>query len=284
MSVNLQQQIRDNSRELNDYLRDLSDWTGDVKEKDQALRQGRLEVGTTATATELSPNQVDTQHPPVRGRVEAHRVKTEGDLRSARKSASSNTQTSAAATAASEGTEARVPHNSTAATDQRLKNDSPVDPAEVAAEEKNLGNACFKMGDYTAANAHYTRCLEYGGLCAAYANRAMCSIKLGWWTAAEADCTEALMLEPTYLKVRNLLLASFSILPLGRSFSVLVPSFTYRAATSVYVSPPFSRNWQCSTLNLEPETLNPKPYGTGTPASWCCTAKTWQTPAVNNGL
>ena len=37
MSVNLKQQIRDNSRELNDYLRDLSDWTGAVKEKDRAL-------------------------------------------------------------------------------------------------------------------------------------------------------------------------------------------------------------------------------------------------------
>ena len=37
MSLNIQQQIRDNSRDLSAYLKDLNAFTSDVKAKDEAL-------------------------------------------------------------------------------------------------------------------------------------------------------------------------------------------------------------------------------------------------------
>lgn len=174
MSVNLQQQIRDNSRELNDFLRDLNDWTGEVKEKDRALRSG----GEIDLSRILPHSSSNAPPPPVRGRVEAHHVKSEEDL----------------------------------AVDKKKKKRAPPSPSQKVIDpedenqnlptSKDQGNSCFKNGDYTTAIAHYTRAIKHeGGACAAYANRAMCSIKLGRWTEAEADCNEALMLEPTYLKV-----------------------------------------------------------------------------------
>ena len=67
MSIDLQQQIRDNSRDLNVFLRDLKTWTGEVKAKDEALSNG--DVPTTAFAA------------PIRGRVEDPSVKSESDTK-----------------------------------------------------------------------------------------------------------------------------------------------------------------------------------------------------------
>ena len=70
MSVNLQAQIRDNSRDLNAFLRDLNEWTGDVKEKDAALssRDARDVPASASSSGRAEP-------PPVRGRVAEHVVR-----------------------------------------------------------------------------------------------------------------------------------------------------------------------------------------------------------------
>lgn len=174
-AVNLQQQIRDNSRELNDFLRDLNDWTGEVKEKDRALvkKDATVENVSNCTAVSASP-------PPVRGRVDAHHVKSEEVVAANRQSATKKKKRQQPSLKASEAEK------------------------ETSSTSKDKGNACFNKGDYVTAISHYTRCIEHeGGARAAYANRAMCGIKLGWWTEAEADCTEAIRLEPTFLKARQ---------------------------------------------------------------------------------
>ena len=68
MSVNLQAQIRDNSRDLNAFLRDLNEWTGDVKEKDAALAS-RDAIDVPASASSSGRTEPP---PPVRGRVAEH--------------------------------------------------------------------------------------------------------------------------------------------------------------------------------------------------------------------
>jgi tetratricopeptide (TPR) repeat protein len=184
-SVNLQQQIRDNSREVNDFLRDLSDWTGEVKEKDRALLLDPSDDDVDAKNTSNSTTNSAAAPPPVRGRVDAHHVKSEEDL---------------AADTQSVKKKKKQPPSSSASTTVK----APEAENETSCTSRDMGNACFKTGDYATAMSHYTRCIEHeGGACAAYANRAMCGIKLGRWTEAEADCTEALRLEPTYLKAHQ---------------------------------------------------------------------------------
>lgn len=174
-AVNLQQQIRDNSRELNDFLRDLNDWTGEVKEKDRALvkKDATVESVSNGTAVNAPP-------PPVRGRVDAHHVKSEEVVSANRQSAKKKNK-----------------RRQSSLKDSEAEN-------ETSCSSKDMGNACFNKGDYVTAISHYTRCIEHEeGARAAYANRAMCGIKLGRWTEAEADCTEAIRLEPTFLKARK---------------------------------------------------------------------------------
>lgn len=180
MSFNLQQQIRDNSRELNDFLKDLSEWTGEVKEKDRSL----VKKDATIENVSSSRSSAVVSAPPVRGRVEAHRVKSEEDLAADKKNAKmKNKQRSASSSSAV---------------------NAPEVAKDTSVTSKDMGNACFKKGDYETAISHYTRSIEQeGGACAAYANRAMCGLKLGRWAEAEADCTEALRLEPTYLKAHQ---------------------------------------------------------------------------------
>ena len=78
MSINLQSQIRDNSRDLNAFLRDLNEWTGDVKEKDAAL-SSRQDFGVSDVP---SP---PAEAPPVRGRLAEHKVLGEAELKATRR-------------------------------------------------------------------------------------------------------------------------------------------------------------------------------------------------------
>jgi tetratricopeptide (TPR) repeat protein len=65
---------------------------------------------------------------------------------------------------------------------------------------KDAGNAHFKRGDHQRAVDAYTASLALQPSCLAYANRAMAQLKLGRHAAAEADCSEALRLDPLYVK------------------------------------------------------------------------------------
>ena len=72
--------------------------------------------------------------------------------------------------------------------------------ARSADSWREHGNAAFKAGDFRQAEAHYSASLRVAHTAAAFANRAMARLKLGMTAEAEADCTAALALEPTYVK------------------------------------------------------------------------------------
>jgi tetratricopeptide (TPR) repeat protein len=65
---------------------------------------------------------------------------------------------------------------------------------------KEAGNAHFKRGEHQRAVDAYTASLAMQPSCLAYANRAMAHLRLGRHAAAEADCCEALRLDPLYVK------------------------------------------------------------------------------------
>ena len=56
-------------------------------------------------------------------------------------------------------------------------------------------------GKYDLAREAYTASLGVKATHLAFANRAMASLKLRDFAAAEADCTSAIDLEPSYIKV-----------------------------------------------------------------------------------
>lgn len=75
-----------------------------------------------------------------------------------------------------------------------------LDPKKEAERFKVEGNNLFKAGDFGTAVSHYSASIRELPTAVAYANRAMAYLKLGRDADAEADCTEALRLDPTYLK------------------------------------------------------------------------------------
>ena len=189
MSVNLQAQIRDNSRDLTAFLRDLNEWTGDVKEKDAALasRDARDEGASSSGRTQPPP--------PVRGRVAEHVVASETDLEARHDASRAAAPAPPPASAARTGTPARDGSN-----------DGGGGGASTprAPSRRDLGNASFRAGQYEQAIEHYTRSVrEDGETAAAYANRSMSFLKLEKWAEAERDASAALRLDAAYLKAHQ---------------------------------------------------------------------------------
>ena len=74
--------------------------------------------------------------------------------------------------------------------------------AEMAAEQKELGNAEFKAGNYEKAISFFTKSIELGGDHVLYSNRSACYAGLGKWDEALKDAESCIEKSPTWAKVR----------------------------------------------------------------------------------
>jgi Meckel syndrome type 1 protein len=99
-----------------------------------------------------------------------------------------------------------------------------VGAAPTSAEGwKDAGNAAFKRGQHREAADCYTRSLELQPTCLAFANRAMARLKLGQAAEAEADCSQALDLDPLYTKAYlRRWVGVFRLLPAGATAGAVV--------------------------------------------------------------
>jgi len=75
-----------------------------------------------------------------------------------------------------------------------------IDP-EIAAQEKEKGNALVKDGKFVEAKAVYDEAIKRNPTDhTLYSNRALCYSKLMEWPAAKADCDKALELSPNFVR------------------------------------------------------------------------------------
>ena len=72
----------------------------------------------------------------------------------------------------------------------------------MAAEQKELGNAEFKAGNYEKAISFFTKSIELGGDHVLYSNRSACYAGLGKWDEALKDAESCIEKSPTWAKVR----------------------------------------------------------------------------------
>lgn len=90
------------------------------------------------------------------------------------------------------------------AADSSIQQHPPVRNSEPQTADawRARGNELFKAGQHTYAKECYARCISLDpDNAVAYANKAMAELKLQEWIQAEQDCTKALQLDPTYVKV-----------------------------------------------------------------------------------
>ena len=197
MSINLQSQIRDNSRDLNAFLRDLNEWTGDVKEKDAAL-SSRQDFGVSDVP---SP---PAEAPPVRGRLAEHKVLGEAELKATRRQVT-DAPAPAPTPASPDGTNTKNDFGSKQSDASSSPSSKKKNPEETStSSHKDRGNECFKACDFVTAVEHYTKSIEEDGPShVAYANRAMCYLKLEEWDDADSDCDASIQQNPLYLKAHQ---------------------------------------------------------------------------------
>lgn len=77
---------------------------------------------------------------------------------------------------------------------------APQTPAGKAAALKDQGNKLFQAQYYDDAISCYSQSIDAHPTAVAYANRAIAFLKLARPLEAEADCTAALQLDPSYVK------------------------------------------------------------------------------------
>lgn len=188
---NLQQQVRQNQGELEEYLKEMNNWEEEVKRKESDVLKQK-------------PNKA-MDIPPVRNcmfKKKKKKVKKSKDETGKpsrisgydyRKWDKFNVDKELEKIEAQEKSE-----SSEYETDEEWEMERKKHMANL---EKEKGNDNFKRQDYALAIEGYTKAIELDPTNAIMpANRAMALLKQEKYGAAEADCLQALSLDPLYVK------------------------------------------------------------------------------------
>ena len=202
--LEVQQQVKNNASDLNDYLRDLDSWSKQMQTKDEQLIQAKKNKKSQSTAgretVKSSKDQINNN------------IKKEITPCKKPKIEKAKTTTSAKSVKPRDYSEWDKFDVEAACEDvdkdiEADGEDSEVDELEEqrrkveAVAEKERGNDWLKAGDYQRAIESYSAGMALDPSNAVLpANRAMALLKTGQYGAAETDCTLALSIDRTYVK------------------------------------------------------------------------------------
>ena len=216
--------VRLNAEQLDEYMRELFSWSKDMKKKASGHRQGPSEpaqasppVNAAAAATAPPSGARQQAGAPAAARhpaghtYEHYRDKWDKfDVDAALADAegqgggTSTQLPPARGGGAASGSTAAIPEARVTVPVVHSKPGAraagPGAAPTTADGWKDAGNAHFKAGRFAQAAECYSASLALQPSCLAHANRAMASLKLGRAAEAEADCSEALALDPLYTK------------------------------------------------------------------------------------
>jgi tetratricopeptide (TPR) repeat protein len=224
-SVQAQLQIRQNALEAQEYAQDLLSWQQTIKAKSssnskqhaqqhpQLPVRGRASGTAPAASNGLQQPQVsDSATAEKQAHPAAHTYKNYSKWDTFDVDAALNdTEGPATGSKAASVQPPPAPVRSSKEQQpeslvQEIKPNAPVassaaqTPASKAAALKDQGNKLFQAKYFDDAISCYTQSIATHPTAVAYANRAMAYLKLGKYSEAEADCTAALQLDPTYAK------------------------------------------------------------------------------------
>ncbi|XP_072341146.1 RNA polymerase II-associated protein 3 [Scyliorhinus torazame] len=192
-SMELQLQVRHQSEELRDFMRELDGWENDIKKKDDELRR---QSGATPA--------LDPMLPPVRNRNYKKNTNKKTVSRNNRKNKENK-----ATRIKSFDYKSWEKFDVDKVLEELDKNDSSPEPdtedeeidAEKALSEKEKGNNYFREGKYDEAVDCYTRAMTMDPYNPVFpTNRASTFIKIKKYAVAESDCNLAIALDSSFLK------------------------------------------------------------------------------------
>jgi len=198
--VEVQQQVKNNAGDLQDYLRDLDSWTKQMETKDEQLKQAKKNKSSPSGNSKQKvsvPVKViqDKSSPPKKPKKEAV-IPTKA--KSVKPRAYSEWDKFDVDAACEEVEKSVSEEDGDTSEEEELVAQKLL---VEAVAEKDRGNEWFKKGNYDKAIERYTRGMTLDPLNAVLAaNRAMALLKKGQYGAAETDCTLALSIDSTYIK------------------------------------------------------------------------------------
>ncbi|CAH1785180.1 unnamed protein product [Owenia fusiformis] len=213
----LQGQIRQNQAEVQEYLKDLDNWSSDIKKKESNLKSSKDAIGNKAQKLPPVRNSLDRKK-----KVKKKKKKENGESQEAYSAIPSNDDTKEVTKqskkisgfdfrawdqfdvdkACAEIDEDADRSGSASSSEYETDEDWEVErKKQQAIYEKDKGNQYFKEKKYDLAIECYTQGMQCDMSNALLpANRAMALLKQNKYAAAERDCSIAIQLDPTYVK------------------------------------------------------------------------------------
>lgn len=180
----IQNQARNNAKSVQTYMTDLQNWELEMKRKEAALN-GQFEQDLPPVRSKLKKEK------PVHGKKKAQKRISASDYKAWERFDADK--------ACEDVDMAEVgPISLDSKKSQEAKQEKLREEAQY---EKERGNAFVKLSKWDDAISCYNRAIELVNDDAIYyANRGLCYLKKDCLHQAESDCTEALNLDPTYVK------------------------------------------------------------------------------------
>ncbi|KAI6653533.1 RNA polymerase II-associated protein 3-like [Oopsacas minuta] len=198
-AFNLQNQVRINASELQDYLRELDNWESDSKQKDRSISDSKSILKPTIppvrNASNISLKQKQRQKNESKKDINK-KGKRKDKINAYDYSAWDKLDVDGALQEMDSSSESEVEDNS----DNSGRDDEEIQEERAEAERK-IGNEHFKAMKYREAIEHYSRSIQMNPHSeSTLTNRALALIKIDKYAAAEQDCTDVLHSNPKNVK------------------------------------------------------------------------------------